>query len=150
MHEIVKRFGDNDAVATVVWPYSTHDEVSHLGMSDAPLLRARVDMLLEERRDLKKRLGLGEVIFPLEWKLTGQEARFLAALVNARRPDGAVSKEHIHEAMSASEEVHTELKIVDVICCRVRKKLAPYEIDVQTVWGFGYYLEADVRQRLKG
>lgn len=151
MSNIEKRFGDNDAVALANWPYPTSDEVSHLGMADARLLRARIDMLLEERRDFKIRLGLegDAVIFPLDWKLTGMERRFLSALVNARRPDGVVSKETLHEAMSLTEEVLTEIKIVDVICCKVRKKLTPHGIDIITLWGFGYRLEEDVRLRLK-
>lgn len=145
-----KRFGDNDAIAFTKWPYSTHDEISHLGMTDAALLRARIDQLLEERRDLHKRLGVGEVIFPFEWKLTGAERRFMEALVLARREDGTVLKEYLHEAIADSDEPETEIKIVDVICCKIRKKLAPYGIDIEVVWGLGYRLTPEVRKKLRG
>ena len=33
-----------------------------------------------------------------------------------------------------------EEKIIDVLVCKIRKKLKPYGIDIKTHWGRGYYL----------
>lgn len=126
-----------------VWPYSTHDDVSHLVMSDVPLLRARIDQLLEERRDWRRASGLSmDVHLPRAWKLTPGENRVLADLVKMA-PGAIASKERLHSAFSGEMEAETEIKIVDVIICKVRKKLkdAGFEPSViETVWGRGYTL----------
>lgn len=129
------------------WPYSTHDEVSHLCCSDVPVLRARIDQLLEERYVWRSERGFDEeVALPSEWRLTPQEYLFFAALVRA--PEGfIVSKEYMHRALSKSDEPETEPQLVNVIACNIRKKLKPFGLNFETVWGRGYRLSADVRQR---
>lgn len=136
----------SDRNEEATWPYSTHDEVSHLACEDAPVLRARIDQLLEERREWRRSMGLGDVHLPPEWRLTPTEHRFFAALV--QMPSGHVAtKEHLHTALSDKDEPDTELKIVDVIACKVRKKLLPFGVTFETVWGRGYRLSPDDRRR---
>lgn len=36
-----------------------------------------------------------------------------------------------------------DIKIVDVFVCKMRKKLRPYGITIDTVWGRGYLLTAE-------
>lgn len=121
-----------------------------------PLLRARIDQLLEERREWRRASGLAvDVHVPRGWGLTPGEERLLAELV--RMPEGAVaSKERLHVAFSGGDEPETALKIVDVIVCKVRKKLAASGVchddeegAIRTVWGRGYSLSPFLRQALR-
>ena len=131
------------------WPYSTYDEVSHLACEDVDVLRARIDQLLEERRNWRKIMGYdADVELPLEWRLTATEHRLFAALVIAKS-GGIVSKASLHTALSGIDEPDTDPKIVDVVVCKVRKKLEPFGIEIQTAWGKGYYLDLEVRQRFR-
>lgn len=130
---------------TKAWPYSTHDDVSHLACSDVDVLRARIDQLLEERHELRKALGLlTDVRIPLSWKLTPIEARFFGTLVNEKGE--LTTKERLHAAMGGDNpEYDADIKIVDVVACKVRKKLKPHGIVFETVWGRGYRLSPEVR-----
>jgi DNA-binding response OmpR family regulator len=121
------------------WPYSTHDEVSHLAILDVAVLRARIDMLLEERRNRKTELRLGLTRPKSVWRLTRTEGRFVQRLLDA---EGFVTKSQLHVALSDGDEPDTDQKIVDVIACKVRKKLRahlPEGVDpLVTHWGQGY------------
>ena len=39
----------------------------------------------------------------------------------------------------------TDPKMVDVVICKLRKKLRPLGINIQTLWGHGYYIDSDGR-----
>lgn len=139
-----------------VWPYPTLDDVSHLACEEVPLLRARIDQLLEERREWRLASGLAvDVHVPRQWGLTPGEERLLAELV--RMPEGAVAtKERLHIAFSGGDEPDTALKIVDVIVCKVRKKLGEHGVchdeddgPIRTVWGRGYALSPTLRRLLR-
>jgi len=41
----------------------------------------------------------------------------------------------------------TDVKIVDVVICNLRKRLKPFAIKIDTVWGCGYHLKPAFRQR---
>jgi len=129
------------------WPYSTHDEVSHLACEDVPVLRARIDQLLEERREWRSSIDVG-VTFPEEWRLTPAEERVLRALVTAP-VDKVTTKDLLHDAIAGDGQVpETAIKIVDVIVCKLRKKLASHgEEPVRTVWGRGYKIDLGFRRR---
>ena len=76
----------------------------------------------------------------------------MACLIRA--PEGRpVSKERLHVGLSADVEPMTELKIVDVIICKVRAKLKPYNPEgrccIETVWGRGYRLSEDFHRELR-
>ncbi|MER9912667.1 winged helix-turn-helix domain-containing protein [Mesorhizobium sp. M0050] len=43
-----------------------------------------------------------------------------------------------------------ELKIIDVFVCKLRKKLKPLGVEIQTVWGQGYRLLPMVTERRHG
>lgn len=40
-------------------------------------------------------------------------------------------------------------KAVDQYIWRIRKLLAPHGVEVKTMWGFGYYIEKDHKEKLK-
>lgn len=82
---------------------------------------------------------------PLELDLTATQEAILAALVTG----GLRSKETLHAATRGpGREVETEIKIVDVQICHIRRKLKPYGLVITTVWGRGYELQAESRERL--
>ena len=126
------------------WTYSTYDEVSHLACEDVEVLRDRIDMLIEERKEWKKGVSIAETMLPDELNLTPMEARLLEALM--RTPKGSVAtKERLHGAMADADEPDTQIKIVDVIVCKVRKKLSARGLKINTHWGRGYSLSPDSR-----
>jgi two-component system cell cycle response regulator CtrA len=93
--------------------------------------------LRERVRQLEDALVPTDVIVPIEWRLTVHEARLFAFLTTR----DLATKQAIMQALysdRAGDE--PEIKIVDVFVCKLRKKLKPFGVDVQTVWGHGYRL----------
>jgi two-component system cell cycle response regulator CtrA len=43
-----------------------------------------------------------------------------------------------------------DIKIVDVFVCKMRRKLKPYRIIIQTDWGRGYFLPAESKAIAQG
>ena len=82
-------------------------------------------------------LLMAPLAFPSAWRLTGSEARVLAALY--RHPAG-LSKPALHAAATASIEVESDIKIVDVFICKMRPKLRRQGLAIETLWGSGYRL----------
>lgn len=146
---IAKVAGWNDHRKDAIWPYPTNDEVSHLVLKDYRLLIVRIDMLLEERRQLRQNLGYCEVVLPTQWKLTPLESRFITALVSSHLE--VVSKDQIHRGLNpgVDPDYDSEPQIVNVVCCHVRKKLTPFGVSIETHWGKGYSLDAKTKAALK-
>jgi len=80
---------------------------------------------------------------PDDWKLTRQQCWFVEAVVNS--DDDIVSRKQVLEATSK----YSEPKIVDVLLCRVRQKLAPFGIEIERVWGRGLRINAEVKAALR-
>jgi len=81
------------------------------------------------------------------FKMTRLQAAVFIAIL--RRPP-EVSKNHIHlaiEANRANSDEPTDLKMVDVVICHIRKKLKAVDPDlvIDTIWGRGYSLPAACR-----
>jgi len=66
-------------------------------------------------------------------KLTSTEALFLSAL----KPHPQ-SKEVIHQSVYADQIDGPEPKIVDVYICKLRQKIKPLGLRIDTLWGRGY------------
>jgi two-component system cell cycle response regulator CtrA len=83
----------------------------------------------------------GAPIIPIELRLTKFETRMLEALMGA---GGAIkSKEALLAAAYADRwgtDDEPEIKIVDVFVCKLRKKLTPHGIKIETMFGQGYHL----------
>lgn len=91
-------------------------------------LRARV-------RELERLLGMAFECPPLIG-LTRQEAVVFGLLLE----NPLMSKDLAMSAMYLHKQDEAEIKIVDVYICKLRKKLKPYKIDVQTQWGQGWFI----------
>lgn len=74
--------------------------------------------------------------------LTPAQATMFAVLL--KRPEAA--RTTLHLAIQRTDGDLTDPKIVDVIICKLRKKL-PLGIEVKTIWGRGYYIPRDSKQR---
>lgn len=75
-------------------------------------------------------------------RVTPQEARFLAYLAVVKR----VARTSLHEFVALNELA--DPKLVDIVACKVRKKLRPHGIGFETLWGYGYEMRAVDRQAL--
>lgn len=73
--------------------------------------------------------------------LTAVEVAFLQAL--HRRAPEVVMKGALYDAVYGAlpECDQPEIKIVDVMICKMRKKLKPIGIVIATSWGRGYWLD---------
>src|SRR5262249_16160350 len=74
-------------------------------------------------------------------KLTRAESRAFVKLVK----HNPVTREELHAAISHA----TEMKIVDVIIYRLRKKLSRHGIKIDTIYGLGYRLHKDARDKIR-
>lgn len=93
-------------------------------------LEARVDQL-------EILMGMRGVLTPIEWRLTGSESRVFGVLL-ARE---LASKDAVMAALYRDTgKDEADIKIVDVLVCKIRKKVTPFGIQIATRWGEGYYL----------
>ncbi|EAP89150.1 two-component response regulator [Oceanicaulis sp. HTCC2633] len=121
-------------------------------MCDDPLCAARIEALEVENTALREQLARlraewmnPEWRAPVELGLTPNEEAILAAL----KARGALTKDQIHfELYGDRIDGGPEMKIVDVLVCKLRKKLKPFEIAIDTEWGRGYALTAQSKDRL--
>lgn len=98
------------------------------------LLRAEVSML-------RKQIGMdAERSFITRCRdvfgATPGEARLLNALLACRVPN----KDALMQCYSNGSLDEPDIKILDVLICRLRKKLEARDIIVETIWGVGYRL----------
>src|ERR1700721_563655 len=103
--------------------------------------RAQTENTILSRDDEALRMGCSSC-----FKLTRLQSAVFVALL--RRPE--LSKEHIHNAIEAirtGANAPTDLKMVDVVVCHIRKKLTAIDKDwtISTVWGIGYSLPPATR-----
>jgi hypothetical protein len=83
------------------------------------------------------------------FKATPQEAAILATLLKRRE----CTKEQLHVAIEqgrsgeSQKNSPTAIKIIDVFICKLRKKLTPHNIKIETVWSQGYMISAENRER---
>jgi two-component system cell cycle response regulator CtrA len=99
-------------------------------------LRAEIDTLRERVRQLEQAL-MPNAPLPVEWGLTAAEARLFSALT-AR--DMATKEQLMTALYSGRPDEEPEIKIIDVFVCKIRKKLKPFGVKINTVWGQGYSL----------
>ncbi len=114
----------------------------------------RLEVVEQENLLLRERISALEAILmecerlPVEWALTQQEARVFGVLVNRE----LATKDAVMAALYSDrpgEEGEVEPKIVDVFVCKIRKKLKPFGLTIQTVWGQGYALDAATRSQFR-
>jgi len=81
------------------------------------------------------------------FQLTKSESRLVAALM---RHGNVVGKATLHTAIADHGLPASNPKIVDVFVCKARKKLSPFGIEIDTVWGRGYSMGPDAIAAIRG
>jgi DNA-binding response OmpR family regulator len=107
-------------------------------------LRERIDYLEEEIRQLKSDLRPIKNLFAGKFGLTAQQACIMHMLYNS--PTGVCTQGQLDRVTEANgrelrnpSDGHVTIR-TKVAICKVRKHLAPYGVEIQTVWGYGYGL----------
>lgn len=96
-----------------------------------------------------------QMAFQQVLRLTTLEAALLVTLLRHDRVD----KEKLHHNVEQQRALRstrpdrlepTEPKMVDVMICKLRKKLRGLDerFEIKTIWGSGYYVETEVRELL--
>lgn len=113
-----------------------------------------LEVVEQENAILRERIASLEAILldcvrpPPEWLLTPAEVRVFGVLVNRElATKDAVMASLYSDRVTGDEDVNP--KIVDVFICKIRKKVKPFGIDIRTVWGHGYSLDAVTRSRFR-
>lgn len=109
-------------------------------------LLAENEMLRERVALLERELAGGGIVTPLEWRLTTSEEIVFGALV-ARE---IATKEFLMTLLYRGlQQDEAEIKIADVFICKVRGKLKPFGIRIETRWGRGWSLDPATRMRFQ-
>jgi DNA-binding response OmpR family regulator len=114
------------------------------------LLEEEVETLRARVEYLESTLAGTSVVFPLEWGPTVTEAKLMGALVSRE----ILTKEAAMVLLYGDRpDDPPEEKIVDVLICKIRNKLEPFQdgpqSPVQTIWGVGFTLEKTWARRLQ-
>lgn len=99
---------------------------------------------LEDRIDqLESAMGL-DFLTPVEWGLTGQMMRLFGCLMarELMTSDAAMAAMYGDRANGDDEP---QPKIVDVQICKMRARLKPFGISIETRWGQGHYLTPETK-----
>ena len=84
-------------------------------------------------------------MMPRSFRLTKMEEMLLAFLFVQSRP----TKPMMMDFLYAGQVNEPEMKILDVMVSKMRKKLSPFGIEISTYWGRGYYLDPEVKEQIK-
>jgi two-component system, cell cycle response regulator CtrA len=119
-------------------------------MSDWQARAQQLQIELEEAkariRSLEAELGVSTPV-PLSFGLTGAQTCVMGIILKRPLATKNALMTGLYHARSAEAEVPAE-KIVDVIVCHVRRKVAPFGIEIETIWGQGWRMSDDHKQRV--
>ena len=102
-------------------------------------IEAENENLREENRQLREMLGFTFEAPPV-FGLTGKECKVFGSLMKR----DIASKEFIMNCLYLDGvNDAAEIKIVDVFICKIRAKLKPFDVTIETQWGQGYYMTAE-------
>jgi two-component system cell cycle response regulator CtrA len=111
-------------------------------------LEQRLKVLEGENEILRERIAeldralIGEDPLPIEWRLTEHETIVMGVLLHRE----LATKDAIMTALYGGRvDDAAEAKIVDVFICKMRRKLAPFGIEIKTHWGQGYFIAAPAK-----
>lgn len=111
-----------------------------------------IDRLERENDDLRARVKMLEDISgtnfeaPPQFLLTKNEAVIFGLLLKNK----LVLRSSMMGALYPLEQDEAEIKIVDVFVCKMRRKLAPHGITIETQWGQGYFMGAASKAAAQG
>lgn len=87
------------------------------------------------------------------FKLTKLEAGFLAAMLRCEHADktmlhGVIEQQRMERSQRPNKQELTDPKMVDVMICKLRKKLVQqgFKDAIKTVWGGGYFIDPETKK----
>lgn len=110
-----------------------------------PHCRDQIEKLEEEIRILRKMAFGAEPDLPSEWGLTVAEGVLLRLLMNRHR----VTQDSYLDAMEWGHGETASRRLLAVLVCKVRPKVAPFGIQIANYWGQGYGLEPPMRAAVR-
>jgi hypothetical protein len=124
--------------------------ITEMPVSDWPPTARRADRLpafLQKEPEKIQLLSCQRVL-----KLTPLEAGFILVLLKRDEAD----KDTLHYVIETQRNMRradnpeaTDRKMVDVIICKLRRKLAKFNVEIKTIWGRGYFINEEGRQKLE-
>lgn len=123
----------------------SRDEIMSWGIvsRDGSIASLRVTKL--KRTEGEGSCVVPDLTFPPEYELTAPETRMLALLV----AHDVLTKETAYTALYPDFNTAPEVKILDIMVYHIRKKIKPFGIVIATLWGRGWSLGPETRERLK-
>ena len=111
------------------------------------MLRARVDLLEEENRQLREMIGLDQdagfvVAARAAFAATPTQAKILQVLIT-----GAVCRSELLMTVCGSGEPTTDNNL-KVQLSKLRAKLEPHDVWIKNQWGVGYSLSPEHRSKV--
>ncbi len=108
-------------------------------------LQAENDALRERLKAFEQDFLGDDLVFPPAWRLTLSEKRIMGALVARTQ----VTRQQLLTAITRYDGDEPDIKIIDVFICKMRKKLGPLGIRIETIWGVGYFIDQATRAELR-
>lgn len=107
----------------------------------------RVEELEEQVRQLKDELNAAEYVAPRELALSMAQTRMIGIML---RHDRVVTPEALFNATRSHMTRRTEhdSKLMQVNVWKLREKLKRFNMEIETVYGFGWRLAPETRHRL--
>jgi two-component system cell cycle response regulator CtrA len=100
--------------------------------------REQIETLQERIRQLQALLAPEKYPIPFEWRLSGRERRTFLALSGGEFRTKEAIFGFLYFDMPGDPP---DIKIVDMYIHKLRCKLKPFGVRIDTVWGVGYQLD---------
>lgn len=110
------------------------------------MLRARIEELEETIRQLREPAPVSEM-FPRDWGLSVRERDLLAILFRCRT--AYLHRNAIMDAIYGDESDEVQDQIVGVWIFKMRKKLKPFGMTIESRWGLGYFLPEETKEIIR-
>ena len=116
-------------------------------MSELFALRREVEALRDALEAMRGALASDAGVKIIELaKLTYSERMLLGLLMRRHR----VTKDQMMTMLYADRpDEEPDSKILDVMICKMRKKLSPHGVEIHTIHGAGYELPSTSREKIK-
>jgi hypothetical protein len=128
-------------------PPAMPNDPRHALLAELTNLRAQLDDARAEIREFKNQKNDVGEFFSGVAKMTPSEAKVVGAIARY----GRASKSTLYHALygGLGDDEQREPKIVDVMVCKLRKKLRQHNIEIETIWGVGYTMDPESVARLR-
>lgn len=115
-------------------------------------LKRTVDKLFATRMELEAKVEFLEsregltIEFRPDLRISPSQLKILSALLAYE----LATKQRLHGLLYAHDPSGgADPKIVDVLVCKLRQRLKPHGISIETCWGRGYFLTSEMKEKLK-